>query len=168
MEIPRLFGLPAHPLLVHVPVVLIPLTALGAVVVMVSKRWRDRIGWVVAGIGAVAAVGAFLATSSGEALEEAVRETSVLGSHEELADLMWPIALGMVVLLIGALLFDRLVIDRRSVGAMAARPTWARPVATTLAVAVIVVAAFATFWVIRVGHTGAKAVWERTRIEQTV
>ena len=47
MEVGNLFGLPAHPLLVHIPVALIPLCAAGAIVMVVSASWRQRIGWVV-------------------------------------------------------------------------------------------------------------------------
>ena len=47
MDIETIFGLPAHPLLVHIPVVLIPLCAAGAVWIVVWPSWRPRIGWIV-------------------------------------------------------------------------------------------------------------------------
>ena len=47
MDIKTLFGLPAHPLLVHVPVVLIPLAFVGACG-MFWTWWRDRFGWATA------------------------------------------------------------------------------------------------------------------------
>jgi hypothetical protein len=34
VEITSIFGLPAHPLFVHVPIVLVPLASLGAVLVL--------------------------------------------------------------------------------------------------------------------------------------
>ena len=46
MEFGNLFGLPAHPLLVRIPVALIPLCAVGAIVIVLSASWRQRIGWV--------------------------------------------------------------------------------------------------------------------------
>ena len=58
------FGLPAHPLLVHIPVVLIPLGALGAVL-MVWPRLRRTLGWWVCGIVVVAGIATQLAISSG-------------------------------------------------------------------------------------------------------
>ena len=45
--ISKLFGLPAHPLFVHVPVVLIPLVGIGAIAMAFSARVRDRYGWLV-------------------------------------------------------------------------------------------------------------------------
>ena len=39
-EIDKLFGIPAHPLIVHIPVVLVPLAAVGAVLALVVPRWR--------------------------------------------------------------------------------------------------------------------------------
>ena len=45
MEIETLFGLPAHPLIVHVPIVLVPLSAVGAVL-MCWPFLRAKIGWV--------------------------------------------------------------------------------------------------------------------------
>ena len=37
-------GLPAHPLFVHVPVVLIPTTVVAAVVFMIKPQWLSRYG----------------------------------------------------------------------------------------------------------------------------
>ena len=45
MELEKLFGLPAHPLLVHMPVVLIPLSGLIAIVFAFKTAWLDRFGW---------------------------------------------------------------------------------------------------------------------------
>ena len=44
-----LFGLPAHPLLVHGAVVLVPLAALGTIVIAFWPAARERIGWITAG-----------------------------------------------------------------------------------------------------------------------
>jgi hypothetical protein len=46
-----LFGLPAHPLLVHMPIVLIPLAAIGVVVMLIKPAWHQRYRWVVLGMG---------------------------------------------------------------------------------------------------------------------
>ncbi len=43
-EIETQNGLPAHPLLVHVPIVLVPLSAVGAVL-MLWPFLRAKIGW---------------------------------------------------------------------------------------------------------------------------
>jgi uncharacterized membrane protein len=50
----KIFGLPAHPLFVHIPIVLIPLAAIGAVAMAFSGHVRDRYGWLVLALGIVA------------------------------------------------------------------------------------------------------------------
>ena len=40
MSIDNLFGLPAHPLVVHAAVVLLPMAAIATVVVAAVPRWR--------------------------------------------------------------------------------------------------------------------------------
>lgn len=56
MEISKLFGLPAHPLVVHVPVVLIPLVVVGLVVLVVKPGLRRTLGWFVLGTSALTLV----------------------------------------------------------------------------------------------------------------
>src|SRR4051794_39308686 len=84
MEIQSLFGLPAHPLLVHVPVVLVPLAAIGAVMLVVRRSWIQRFGWAVAAIAGVGWLGTLLAASSGEELVGQVDRSPSLHRHAEL------------------------------------------------------------------------------------
>ena len=77
MELESLFGLPAHPLLVHAAVVLVPLAAVGTVAIAVWGAARRRIGWIVVALGFVAFGSALLAQSSGESLEEDDRAGSI-------------------------------------------------------------------------------------------
>ena len=44
IEIHRAFGLPAHPLLIHVPVVFIPILGLAVMAVAFTFRWFERYG----------------------------------------------------------------------------------------------------------------------------
>ena len=39
------FGIPAHPLFVHIPAVLIPLAAVGVVIMLVRPTWWERYKW---------------------------------------------------------------------------------------------------------------------------
>jgi hypothetical protein len=74
MEIGRLFGLPAHHLIVHAVVVLVPLCAFG---VAVSSLWpaaRWRLAWVLLGLTVVSVALVPFATGSGEVLKEMVKE----------------------------------------------------------------------------------------------
>ena len=76
-----LFGLPTHILVVHAVVVLVPLAALGVVVIAVWPRARRRFGWLVLGVTAVAAVSIPIATSAGEALEHALPRSAARQVH---------------------------------------------------------------------------------------
>ncbi|MEN0072123.1 MAG: DUF2231 domain-containing protein, partial [Propionicimonas sp.] len=60
-------GLPLHPLVVHAAVVLVPLAALAALLVLFSGRLRERYGWLTAGLAIVAAGTTVVARLSGEA-----------------------------------------------------------------------------------------------------
>src|SRR3954471_408444 len=93
MDIAKLFGLPAHPLLVHIPIVLIPLVGVGAIAIAVSARVRARIGWIVVALAGVALVGVQLAMGSGEALQHSVARSQALSRHVSLAGGMRPLTL---------------------------------------------------------------------------
>lgn len=55
MELETLFGLPAHPLMVHLPVVLIPLAGVIAIVFAFRTQWLDRFGWALVALSGAAA-----------------------------------------------------------------------------------------------------------------
>lgn len=68
LKIDRIIGLPAHPLFAHAPVVLVPLTALLALTCAISRRQRERLGWLAVGLALASLVFVQLAIGSGEAL----------------------------------------------------------------------------------------------------
>ncbi len=107
MELGKLFGLPAHPLLVHVPVALIPLCAVGAIVIVVSTSWRQRIGWVVVLLAGVAVVASQLAASSGEEFQEALdKESELIHRHAELGETFVWFAIAFFVALLALMIWD--------------------------------------------------------------
>ena len=55
------FGLPAHPLLVHIPVVLVPLALVGVIVMVSRPSWWGRYEWATLVIAVAGAVGAVFA-----------------------------------------------------------------------------------------------------------
>src|ERR1700733_10828690 len=61
-------GLPAHPLFVHVPVILIPTTIVAAIVFTVKPQWFARYGIALAVVSIVAMSSVFLAMQAGAAL----------------------------------------------------------------------------------------------------
>jgi hypothetical protein len=162
-------GVPAHPLLVHAVVVLIPLAALGAVAVAVRPVWARPYGLLVAAGALGGAVSAVLARIAGEQLEDAIEITPsfepVIDQHERFGTLVvitaWPFAL---------LAIAAFVLARRGSGAsrhgtarhadhdrdVLTRPGRATRVVAALAALAGLVATGAT---VLAGHSGGAAVW---------
>jgi predicted membrane protein DUF2231 len=163
VDIETIFGLPAHPLLVHVPVVLIPLCAAGAVWIVVWPSWRPRIGWIVVVLSGFTVVMSKLAADSGEALEDALdKDSSLLERHTDLGDTFVWFALAFFVAVLTLMLWDRA--QRRKAepsGGSAGRVRATSPAAIVLSILVVVTAAAASFRVYQVGHSGAQSVWEQ-------
>ena len=159
MEIDRVLNLPAHPLFAHAPVVLLPLTTLGAVVCVFSPRWRGRLGWVVVGLAALAVVSVQLAIGSGEALQESVRRSPLIEDHAGVADSLQPLAIAFLAAVAGYVGVDRWRLRRRD-HTNAITPRRLRQAVAVLAVATVVTAVACDVWVFRAGHSGARAVWD--------
>ena len=97
MEIGRLFGSSAHPLLVHAVVVLAPLCSLGVAVSALWPAAGRRLAWVLLGLTTITAAMVPLAAESGEALDEMVKENALVERHAELGDDYPPYAVGLLI-----------------------------------------------------------------------
>jgi hypothetical protein len=164
MRISKLFGLPAHPLFVHVPVVLLPLVGIGIIAMAVSARARDRYGWAVLTLAIVAGLSTQLATESGQALRDSVAHTDALRHHVAIADSIRPLALLLFLAGLAIMLFDR-----RNNGRWPFRPDdTKRPgrpgVRVLLASAGVVLALVTNARLFQIGDSGARATWERVRL----
>lgn len=155
-------GLPAHPLLVHIPVVLIPLGALGALL-MLWARFRRMIGWWVCGLVVVAGIATQLAISSGQSLEEYVRETDLVREHTRMGENVRPWLLAMFLALLGVMLVDRAL--RRRPGGVTPSRDPLRIALVVLGALSIVFSAMSVYWVYRIGHSGSKSVWTSTQVK---
>jgi hypothetical protein len=166
------YGVPAHPLVVHAVVVLLPLATLGGIAIALRASWRRRLGLVVL-LVAAAAIGAVPAAKlTGEQLEAALRAALPAGSelspdiqtHAALGDDLLPFALvfgvALVLLLIAGRLADRERDAVQSAEADAQVTTTWRRVAVLAAALVAFTGVAATVQVVRIGHTGAYAVWQ--------
>lgn len=140
-------GLPVHPLVVHFAVVLLPLAALGLIVLVLVPRWRRTFGWLVIAGLFVGTGAAFVAKESGEALAARVGEPE---RHASLGDVL-PLLAG-VLFLVALAWF---LLDRRRTAAGAA----AGITVTILGIASIVIALGTIGLTIAVGHSGAEATW---------
>ena len=147
MGLDTIGGLPVHALVVHVSVVLLPVTALGAVLIALNPAWSRRFGIVVVLLAAVATVATVVSKESGE---ELATHVGVPDPHAQLGDKL-PVFAGVLFVVVLVLwLFDRGIPANRS------RPLWL----VILAIVVIAVAVVTAWWTVRVGDSGARAVWE--------
>jgi hypothetical protein len=162
-------GLPAHILLVHAIVVLLPLAAL---LLVLSALWPAARGKL-AGPNAILAVLVVIlvpiTTDAGEWLERRVASTPAVRTHTELGDTALYVAIPVAVLAV--LVWWR---RRESLASQAAdtdssavttrRRTFLAPASTAVTVtisALAVVAAGAAFYdVYRIGDSGAQASWQ--------
>lgn len=162
MKITNLFGLPAHPLLVHAVVVLVPLVAIGAIAAVLWPSLRTRIGWLLAAGAVLNLVLTPFTVASGEALEEQVRENAALESHAGQGQLLLP---WVAVLAAAIVLYVVLESRRAKSGAGLPRTprSWllGRPVALVLAAIVVVTAGGSAYLVVLIGHSGAQATWSQ-------
>lgn len=156
-----LFDLPAHPLLVHAPIVLLPIAAILMVAFVAKPTWRSAAGWWPLALVGVTVVLLFGAKESGEALIEAYDRANGEGAvdielHESLAETTFVMTLVWFFLLAGLTAVERVEGLRTGAVASIATNTRARQVLGGL---VAVMGVLATVWMIRTGHEGAKSVW---------
>lgn len=146
-----LAGLPAHPLVVHAAVVLIPMIALliAAAPFVAPLRQKYSLHLVVA--GAVAVVIGLIASNTGESFEHALaEENAMLEQHAELGD---SISIFTVATLAAAALIwwsQRAAASGKDLG---------KAVTTTIAAFAVLVGVATTAQIVRIGHSGAKTVW---------
>lgn len=175
-------GLPAHILLVHAVVVLVPLTAVLTVLVAVWPAARARLALPNAVLAVATLVAVPLTTDAGEWLEHHVARTPLVRLHTQLGDSMLPWTIGLAVVAVAVFarqwLGARSVArDRVSVGAGApASPEPAdaptgmlggRAVTVAIAVLAVAVAVGSVVTVYRIGDSGARASWTGQFSEQT-
>ncbi|GMV84428.1 MAG: hypothetical protein AMXMBFR80_02860 [Dehalococcoidia bacterium] len=157
LEISTIAGLPAHALLVHAAVVLVPLAAVALAVTCWKASWRKAYSLPVALIAVGGAAAALLAKEAGESLEDTVARaarsegvTARFGDHPEQGDAAFAFALLLAFAAVAVWAVDRW-------GKRFNLPAWA-PLAT-YAVA-LVPAGIALIIMVVAGHSGAELVWK--------
>ncbi|MDQ1438533.1 MAG: hypothetical protein QOK43_2162 [Acidimicrobiaceae bacterium] len=157
------FGLPAHPFLVHFPILSIPIVTLLVAVRAVVPSKRRVLGLPTAVLAALTVVSVQLAVSSGDALEHHVPRSTLLERHTQLADGLRPLSILVLVLVLGAVAFERRPVrEPDGEGGPAARGSlWTRRLGAAFAVAALLTGVAATARLVQVGHAGAKATWSK-------
>ncbi|MFR9796815.1 DUF2231 domain-containing protein [Streptomyces sp. MS06] len=149
-------GLPAHVLLVHFVIVLVPLSALALVICAVWPQAARRLGVVLPLLALATLASVPLASDAGEWLERHVPSTSLVRRHAELGDGLLPWALGLFVLAAGVWWMARRA-QPQEAEAGSGRSLKLIRIATM--VLSLVVAVGAVVDVYRIGDSGAKAAW---------
>jgi hypothetical protein len=150
----KIFGLPVHVLVIHVVVVLVPLCAVMAVVMLVSTTWRERLRWPMLVLLTIATGSAFVAKQSGEVLRSQLNFTnSSLDRHVTLGE-----KAAWTVLAFWILTVVWLVLDARRDRDGGPGPGVLR----LLGVLAVAAAVGATTWIVLTGDAGARSLWGKT------
>lgn len=145
-------GLPAHPLLVHFLVVLMPLTCAAVVLHAVWPTARARLGIVTPLAALVCLVLVPVVQSAGRKFMTMLnaQQNPMVLEHQRLANQLLPWAVALFVVAGAEWASWRFATD----GVLATR--WAR---VGLAVVAVVVAVGTAVLLVRIGDAGAKATW---------
>lgn len=165
-----IFDLPTHVLVLHFPVVMIPLVCTAAAALALRPSWRRRYGWVLVGLAFIVLVATLITVSSGEAYAEASKKENqpLVKSHADLAKTLRLFVVGFFVS-VAALVGHGWWSDRQRAAERADQPgttgatrlsTQARGVGAALIAATLAFSVLSTVWVIRTGHQGAKSAYE--------
>jgi hypothetical protein len=179
----KINGLPAHVLLIHVVIVLLPLAALMLVASAVWPAARAKLGFLTPAVALVALIFVPITTHAGEWLRDhlqgnAGHQDPLIARHAQLGGELLPWAIGIFLVSAGVwLLGRRFELTWRpsttlsepgdgagASGATLAAPTTRRralPVWVTALVAVVAigVSVGGTVQLVRIGDSGAKAEW---------
>jgi hypothetical protein len=144
-------GIPAHALLVHAIVVLAPMTALLEILCAVWPAARRRFVWLVLAFAAVTLVLTPLTTSAGDWLYNQQQQPSdMLVTHANRGQWMIFFSAGLLVVAIALAVLHWLE----------GRSDKPRPVAVVIvAVLALAVGVSSIVGVVRIGDSGAHAVW---------
>jgi hypothetical protein len=158
-------GLPAHVLLIHLVIVLVPVAAL----LLIAQAWSPVVRRWAGVLGPLLALGALIlvpvTTHAGEWLKDRLPNTRAIERHADLGDQLLPWVVAMFVLSLAVWLLGR----RQS---EAQKPLTLPPAAGSIRVQLLVavlataVAVGNLVMVFRIGDSGAKAVWTGVGVTQ--
>lgn len=137
-----IFGIPAHPLIIHAVVVLLPVSAIGMIAMVLIPPFRGKVQkYFVAGALIIATGSAFLATQSGKSLSMV---DSVSEYHQE-----WGTRTFYAALALTALSAVWLWLDTKPKSIYK----------TVTGILVVIVSLTAITATVLAGHSGAESVW---------
>ncbi len=156
-------GLPAHPLFVHVPVILIPVTVIAAVVFVFRQDWFLRYGVALSVVSIIAMSSVFLTMQAGAALRRALNlqgpAASLISQHSHAAHILAIIYVVFTATLIITFASQRISTGMPTGLGFLDRLLSLGSINTALRIALVVLSIGAGYMVFRTGDLGAKAVW---------
>lgn len=155
----RFGDLPLHVLVIHAAVVVLPVSALAAILFALVPKWRWLLRWPVLLLGLGSFVLAYVSKESGEAFVAAVPNLQQLvREHQDRGNLLfWYCLAFAVVAVLGFLLLSGPSPLASGKGAKAAK---SRPLELVVSAALVVIAVLVIWQTIRTGDAGARAVWD--------
>jgi hypothetical protein len=161
-------GLPAHPLFLHVPVILIPVVTIGALLLVARPRWFARAGVPLAAVTVVALAGTFVTIGAGLGLRNAlhlngaggVGPAAEIARHAHAGSILRDLMIAFTALLIAAVLAHRVAAGLGTGEAAVDRVLRGRGTLVTLRALTAVLAVACGYFVFHTGDLGAKAVWQ--------
>lgn len=155
-------GLPAHPLFLHIPVMLVPITALCAIACVIRPQWFPRYGIALSVVSIVAMSSIFLTMRAGSALEQrlGLNGDPLIQTHSHDAKILAVLYVAFTAITIITFASHRIsggmptglgVVDRLL-----------SPALTVIALRVLLVllALGSVYMCFKTGDAGAKAVWQ--------
>jgi Predicted membrane protein (DUF2231) len=149
-----IFGVPLHPLVVHAAVVLVPLAALALISLEWKSDWRRHYALPIALLAIGGGLAALIAASTGESLQETIRQTAdtrvSFGDHPQQGDIAKVFAVFFAMGATGVWVLE-MWRERLRLQAWTTTAAYAASsILGVIAIAAIVVA----------GHSGATLVWK--------
>lgn len=163
-------GLPAHPLFLHVPVILIPTVAIGVLIAGVRPRWFERHSIWLCAASIVALASLNLTMNAGDALRADIGASfsptvaDLIARHAHAAGILRVFTIAFTAMLIVAVALDRHDRGRVTgigwIDAIVGAASRLLRGAATARVAVAALALGCLYFVFLTGDLGARAVWQ--------
>jgi hypothetical protein len=161
----KINGLPAHVLLIHVVIVLLPLAALALVLSAAWPTARARLGFVSPALALIVLIFVPITTNAGEWLQNhlqgGVGQSPAIRHHAALGHDLLPWAIGIFVMAAAVWVLGRMYVlgwasTSSEITPRRQLPVWVTGVLTVLSLAVAIGGVVQLY---RIGDSGAKAVW---------
>ena len=145
-------GVPLHPLFLHAPIVLVPVTALLTLAFLVP-RWRWALRWPLAVLAVLSAAGTYATVRSGEALKDRLELGGEIAAAIDVHQ-TWGNRLLYAAIVLAVLAVVAAVVATRTAG-----------LASTLVAILLAVSGVTAAWVTyETGDRGSRAVWCATGV----